>query len=409
MNAVLHRRQWIQSFTAAGLSTSLGRMVAGETLTGRDPDPPYRRCMTLWMQGGPSQLDTFDPKPGTESAGPFQAVPTNVPGIQFCQTLPRLATRADQMALLRCVGSNQGEHERATHLMHTGFERIASFPRPSLGSFVSHLRRQSTLPGFVTLGDQVFGPAFLGSQHGPFVIGDVDRVRETLRRVQRHRDRLDLIGDLNRHSAASLSGVSVRQRADEIDSIRRLIESPFATALDLEQENHKTRERYGDSQFGRRVLAGRRLLESGVKYVEVQMPGWDTHVDNFPAVNRLCQQLEPAMIALMDDLMANGLWNDTLILWMGEFGRTPRVNGGRGRDHFPQSIPVVMAGHGFGGRVIGSTGPEGRDVGESRSVADLMYTLMVCMGIDAESEWTTAFGSPTTATEGGGLIEGVLG
>jgi uncharacterized protein (DUF1501 family) len=150
------------------------------------------------------------------------------------------------------------------------------------------------------------------------------------------------------------------------------------------------------------------LLEAGVRYVEVQLDGWDTHVGNFPAVRRLCRQVEPAWLALMDDLRSSGLWEDTLILWMGEFGRTPNINSQNGRDHYPRNIPVVMAGHSIGGRVIGSTGDDGRQHENSSSVADLMYTLMTLLGVNPAQEFTTEFGSPTTATEDGKLIPGIL-
>lgn len=422
------RRSFAKSSTAAGLSTWLGSQLCrtqschGE---GIQREAPYKRCITLWMQGGPSQFETFDPKPGTETGGPLNAVSTSVPGVQICETLSGLASRANDFCFLRSVGSKQGEHERATHLLHTGFERIASFPRPSLGSFVSDQSVHAEVPGFVTLGGQVFGPAFLGATNGPFVIGELQQTVKMLRRVKSRSGRLDLISELNarqltpRHGAGlgSTENQYVRlsqhsplhQRSEEIDAVRRLIDSPFASSIDLSSESDATKDRYGESEFGKRLLVGRRLLEAGVSYVEVQMPGWDTHVGNANAVKRLCQQVQPAWVALMDDLKASGLWEDTLILWMGEFGRTPGINGGQGRDHYPQSIPVVMAGHSFGGRVIGSTGKDGREHrDESNSVADLMHTLLSLLGIDPEQELTTEFGSPTTATDEGSLIAGVL-
>lgn len=407
-----NRRSFATATTAAGLSTWLGNQLCNGASSTRES--PYKRCVTLWMQGGPSQFETFDPKPGTETGGPLKAVSTSVPGVQICETLSGLSDRADDMCFLRSVGSKQGEHERATHLLHTGFERIASFPRPSLGSFVSQRSvstkvKDSDVPRFVTLGGQVFGPAFLGAQHGPFVIGELQQTLRTLHRVGRRSSRLDLISELNGQYQSVASGPSLMQRSEEVDAVRRLIDSPFSSAIDLSKESPQSQDRYGDSEFGKRVLVARRLLETGVNYVEVQMPGWDTHVGNANAVKRLCQQLEPAWVALMDDLKSSGLWEDTLILWMGEFGRTPGINGGQGRDHYPQSIPVVMSGHSFGGRVIGSTGKDGRERSEDpHGVPDLMHTLLSLLGIDPDQELTTEFGSPTTATDEGGLIAGLL-
>ncbi|MCA9135548.1 MAG: DUF1501 domain-containing protein [Planctomycetales bacterium] len=405
------RRQLFRTASAAGISTWLGGLVARRG-NGNDDgrnSSPYQRCITLWMQGGPSQIDTFDPKPGTETGGPMSAVATNVPGMTLCESLSSLAGHAQDLCLLRSVGSTQGEHERASHLLHTGFERIDSFPRPSLGAFVSNRFGTQDVPGFVTLGNQAFGPAFMGTTHGPFVISDLKSTTETIRRVQRRSNRLELIGELNARFVGRSRDTALGRRADQIESLQRLLNSPFADALDLSAENTLTRDRYGDSEFGRNVLVARRLLETGVKYVEVQMPGWDTHVGNFPAVTRLCQQLQPAWIALMQDLKSSGLWNDTLILWMGEFGRTPLINGQNGRDHYPQAIPVTLAGHSVGGKVIGSTGTDGRDHSDSpSSVADLMYTLMTMLGVDAQRDYITDFGSPTSATDDGKLIEGII-
>lgn len=407
----LNRRRLFQAGSAAGLSTWLGHALTegAETKSSVADSGSFRRCITLWMQGGPSQLETFDPKPGTETGGPLGAVSTTVPGMMFCETLSSLATRADDLCVLRSIGSNQGEHERASHLLHTGYEQIDSFPRPALGSFVSSSSPESDIPKFVTLGNLVYGSAFLGTKHEPFVVSDIRRTMETIEKVNRRKDRLDLIGEVNRRFNQHRVVESLRQRTEQIDSVRRLLDSPFAQSLDVAAEHASTRDRYGDTDFGRNVLVARRMLETGVRYVEVQMPGWDTHVGNFPAVKRLCRQLEPAWIALMDDLKSNGLWGDTLILWMGEFGRTPTINGQSGRDHYPRSIPVTLAGRGIGGRVIGSTGNDGQDQSEDpNTVSDLMYTLLRLLGVDADRQYTTAFGSPTTATDGGSMINHVL-
>ncbi|QDV83350.1 DUF1501 domain-containing protein [Planctomycetes bacterium TBK1r] len=401
------RRQWMRAGSAAGISTWLGHLVARSASAAQDSGKPapFQRCITLWMQGGPSQMETFDPKPGTETGGPLGAVSTRVPGMQLSETLSGLARYADDLCVIRSVGSTQGEHDRASHLLHTGYERIDSFPRPALGSYVSSSRPATDVPAFVTLGGQVYGPAFLGTSHGPFVVNDLGRTIETIRSVHRRSDRLDLLAELNQRSDQSSGSVLLRQRTEQIDSVRRLLKSSFADALDVSAEDAATLSRYGESDFGRNVLAARRMLEAGVRYVEVQMPGWDTHVGNIPAVKRLCQQLEPAWIALIDDLKSSGLWDDTLILWMGEFGRTPIINGQNGRDHYPRSIPVTLAGRDIGGRVIGSTGKDGMEHSENpSSVADLMYTLMNVLGVDADREYTTTFGSPTSATDGGEMI-----
>ena len=410
MTDTLNRRQLGRLTGAAGLSTLLGNLVAAAPAdTSRSAGAPFKRCITLWMEGGPSQLDTFDPKPGSVNGGPLSAVSTSVPGMQLCETFGGLAKHANDLCLLRSIGSRQGEHQRATNLLHTGFERVPSFPRPSLGAYVAYHSQNSEVPRYVTLGNVIHGPAFLGTQNGPFVINDLDRTRETMRRVSRRADRLDLIGELNARTQRQYDAKSLRQRREQIESVRSLVGSPFRSALELDNESEATVARYGDSRFGRRALVARRLLEAGARYVEVQLAGWDTHVGNFPTVQNLCQQVEPAWLSLMADLKSSGLWQDTLVVWMGEFGRTPNINGQRGRDHYPQNIPVVLAGDGIGGKVIGSTGKDGRTHEQAHSVADLMFTLMTLLGVDTDREYTTDFDSPTTATDEGSLIPGIIG
>ena len=311
-----NRRQFAEAMTATGLSTWLGQRLSAATPTERATGA-FKRCVALWMGGGPSQFETFDPKPSTAIGGSTKAVATSIPGVRFSQNLSSLASRADDLCLLRSIGSGQGEHERASHLLHTGFEEVASFPRPSLGAFVSSQSDSTDVPAFVTLGELVYGPAYLGAQRGPFVIDNMEQTRDTLQRVARHRTRLQLTSELNAYRSRSSTNHLSLERSAQIRSVERLLRSSMAEALDIEQESIQTRSRYGDSNFGRRVLAARRLLESGVSYVEVQMPGWDTHVNNFSTVTRLCNRLEPAWIALLDDLKSNGLWEDTLVLWMG--------------------------------------------------------------------------------------------
>ncbi|MEM6473189.1 MAG: DUF1501 domain-containing protein [Planctomycetota bacterium] len=403
----MHRRDWLSVASAAGLSQLLGGavMASESKATSHGKPPRFKRCVTLWMEGGPSQFETFDPKPGVSNGGPLDSVSSRVPGIAFCETLGKLATRADEMCLLRSVGSQQGEHQRAAYLLHTGFERIDSFPRPSLASSVAQTGRSWDVPAAVTLGNLAYGAAFLGPENSPFVVSDLEKALQTIGRAKGQTGRLSLVEKLNGDFQRRSSSMNLRQRSQQIESTRQLLSSPFAASMNLEQESEQTRRRYGESEFGNRVLAARRMLESGVRYVEVQMPGWDTHVGNFSAVSRLCERLEPAWLALADDLKSNGLWEETLILWMGEFGRTPVINGQNGRDHFPRSIPVALMGNGFQGNVVGSTGKDGAVPDDpAHSVADLMFTLMEWLGVDPEQEYITSFGSPTTPTDEGRRI-----
>ena len=303
----------------------------------------------------------------------------------------------------------EGEHSRATELLHTGFSPVPSFPRPALGAVVSSKHADPGFPRYVTLGGNGFGPAFLGSEHGPFVIEDIDAAKTQLGRVIEKQRSMDLLSELNSRYASTLHSPTMEARTAQVESVRALLSTPFPRALDLKSISDSDRERYGDHTFGNRVLAARELLKLGVPFVEAQLPGWDTHIDNQNRTNDLCEQLEKPWLALMDDLQAANLWDDTLLVWMGEFGRTPTLNGRAGRDHFPEATPVVLAGGNLGGRVIGETNQSGtKRVGETHSVGDLMATLMTLLGVDIDEAYTTDFGSPTTITDDGTPIASLL-
>ncbi|MEM1068314.1 MAG: DUF1501 domain-containing protein [Planctomycetota bacterium] len=396
-----------RSFLGQGIATGFGSLFGSQLCHALDragdqtkerPEAPFRRCLVLWMGGGPSQQDTFDPKP----ASARRSIPTSVNGLQFAETLPGLAERADELCVIRSVGSREGEHERATELLHTGFSPLPSFPRPSLGSMVSHSQTDPGFPRFVTLGGNGFGPAFLGSNHSPFVIEDIAGARNQLLGIDRKRNSLELLAAMNQRYPGNRLVESAQQRTTQIESVQRLLDTGFPDALRLESAENARRERYGNQVFGQRMLTAWRLLELGVPFVEAQLSGWDTHIDNGRRTEALCQQMEKPWLAIMDDLQQFGLWDDTLIVWMGEFGRTPQLNGAGGRDHFPEITPVVLAGGSLGGSIVGQTNAEGsRREGKTHSVADLFATILQLMGLDTKQEYTTQFGSPTTVTDEG--------
>ncbi|MDF1841021.1 MAG: DUF1501 domain-containing protein [Rubripirellula sp.] len=404
MNTIRRR-----SFLQHGVATGFGSVFCHRLCHAFERSAsagPFRRCLVLWMEGGPSQQDTFDPKP----TGARGSIATCIDGVRFSETLPRLAERADQLCVLRSIGSGEGEHNRATELMHTGFSPLPSFPRPSVGSMVSHWSADPGFPRYVTLGGRGFGPAFLDNEDGPFVIEDLSAARGQLDKIAQKRSSLDLLAAMNERyrdqQGTRADGLAiVAQRSSQIQSVRQLLGTGFPDALKLESALPSRRERYGNQLFGQRLLAAWRLLNLGVPFVEAQLGGWDTHVDNQRRTEVLCQQLERPWVALLDDLQSSGLWDDTLIVWMGEFGRTPSVNAAGGRDHFPEVTPVVLAGRDLGGKVIGQTSEDGRKrVGETHTVADLFATILSLMGLDIDAGFTTAFGSPTTITDGGSPI-----
>lgn len=397
------RRHFLSTVSAFGFTSLFGSQLC-HALSSGEPTGRFKRCLVLWMEGGPSQLDTFDPKVDAR-----KSIATNVPGVRFAETLPGLANRADQLCLVRSVGSSEGEHARATELLHTGFTPVPSFPRPALGAMVAADRDVGDVPRYVTLGGNGMGPAFLGSENGPFVVDDISAAHQQLKRVDQNRGALDLLERLNRNRQSQLDVAALGNRPAAVESVSRLFGTDFPNALDLESVDAKHWERYGDSTFSQRVYTARRLLALGVPFVEAQLGGWDTHIDNDRRTSDLCATIEKPWLALMDDLQAEGMWDDTLIVWMGEFGRTPNINNRTGRDHYPEVTPIVLAGGDLGGRVVGATSEAGtRRVGQKNSVADFMATLMELLGLDHEQEYMTSFGSPTTATDDGTPIAPLL-
>lgn len=392
-------------------------------------DHPARRCacILLWMSGGPSQIDTFDPKPGHANGGEFASIDTAAAGVQFCEHLPRLATLADKLAVIRSMSSKEGDHSRATYLMRTGYRPEGPVRYPTLGSLLSkELKREETdLPNFISIGPfqqlnpAAFGPGFLGPQYAPLIIGgggqpNPDHYEAALRVAN-----LALPAEVTRTQADArmklLSGIEdefSRPRPSEwIDSHRsayeralRLMRSDAVRAFKLDDEPPETRDRYGRNRFGQSCLLARRLIEQGVPFVGVSLNGvsgqsvfgWDTHVNNFEFVKRLSETLDSAWASLMEDLDSRGLLESTLIVWMGEFGRTPKINSNSGRDHYPAAWTTVLAGGGIrGGQAVGRTGEDGMKV-EDRpvSVRDFMATICHALGIDSQRQNMSNVGRP---------------
>jgi hypothetical protein len=385
----LTRRALFSSGLAAVLAAHL--RPAGARASGARHG--VRSVILLYMNGGPSQIDTFDPKPGTPNGGPFKATSTSISGARFSEHLPGLAERAHRLAVIRTLTSTEGSHARARYLLHSAYSPNPSVRHASLGATVSHELGDRTvdLPGYVSLGGPGEGSGFLGPDHGPFIVsGHPGQPIENLRPwgdmdAGRLDARLSLAAsfdaDFARRGAAA---AEVRAHQTMLARARRLMASPLVRAFGLDDEPAALRKAYGDSAFGGRCLIARRLVEAGVRAVEVELGGWDSHQDNFTAHRRLASELDPAMSALLDDLGQRGLLASTLVVWAGEFGRSPRINASEGRDHHTRCFCAVLAGAGVrAGQVVGATTEDG-DAVASRPVTipDLYATLLVLAGID---------------------------
>ncbi len=431
----LSRRDWLRLCSAGFVGFSMSGWIEQMALGAAKNPQRKRACILLWMNGGPSQMDTFDCKPGHPNGGPIKEVQTSVPGIKISEHLPKIAKHMDRMAIVRSMKTKEADHSRATYLMRTGRPPGGPIQYPVLGSLVAKELEQAEaeLPGFVSiapyrfLSPGAFGPGFLGPKYAPLIVGenaanggpqnnnydqalkvqDLDLPGEvsTLRASARVK-LLDEMEDdfLAEHTdAAALSHRTAYQRAVT------MMRSEASRAFNLDGEPKQLRDAYGRNLFGQGCLLARRLVERGVPFVEVALSnipglgglGWDTHQNNYENVKKLCAVLDPAWGTLMDDLKTRGLLDTTLIVWMGEFGRTPRINGAQGRDHWANSWSTVLAGGGIkGGQVVGKTSKDGVDI-EDRpvSVPDLLATAGMALGIDVHKQNPSNVGRPIRIVE----------
>jgi hypothetical protein len=370
-----------------------------------------RACILLYMEGGPSQLDTFDPKPGEPTGGPFRAIEAGVPGMRVSEHLPRLARQGKRLCIIRSLTSKEGNHDRARHLMHTGYPPQGGVDHPAFGSLVAEARGGPDMPGYVAVGGPGEDAGFLGAAYSPFPVLNPDKPTRNLSPARgvdetRFGARLDLWRALQAGFAADHPGSLVSGQRAVGEQAVALMRAPGAAAFDLSSEPEAVRRAYGDSPFGAGCLMARRLVAAGVPFVEVLLKGWDTHDNNFPRVKQLCATLDQGMSALLDDLAARGLLASTMVLWMGDFGRTPTINERGGRDHFPAASSVVLAGGGVkGGQVIGGTSAQGDEIAARPiTVPDLYRSVAFAIGLDADKTRFAPSGRPIKTVDGGSVI-----
>ncbi len=392
----------------AGLSGWLNVLAAQAATTGAKT----KSCILLWMDGGPSHKDTFDLKPGTKDAGEFKPIDTSVPGIQISEHLPKVAELMHEGALIRGMSTGEGAHGRAKYYLHTGYkEGVGGLVYPALGSLVSKElgNPETPLPNYVTVGNRSYGSGFLGAKHQPLNVTDPTRGVENLKALVGGQQFEDRVGLLEQMEAAFNRDYKATAGIDHRTTYQRavsLMNSAGAKAFDISLEPANSRSAYGTGRFAEGCLLARRLVEVGVPLVEVTLGGWDTHQNNWARVKTLSQQVDPALSQLVKDLKERGMLDSTLVIWMGEFGRTPRINarGAQpGRDHYPRAWSMAMFGGGIkAGQVIGKTDAEGATVVERPvSTLDFMATVCKLLGIDYTKQNQTPIGRPIRIVDKG--------
>jgi len=361
--------------------------------------------------GGPSQFETFDPKPGADTQGPTKAISTSVPGLTIAEHWTHLAPLMKDVALLRSLTSKEGNHGRATYLLHTSYAPSGGIVHPGFGATVAQQLGPDDfdLPSFVSISGPSIGPSFLGVRYAPFLVTNPNQPPDNLPSpvpAQRLQRRLGLLRELEQEQAKNGAAELVQDHQTLYRQTARMVLSPRTKAFQLDLEPDRVRDHYGRSAFGQGCLMARRLIEAGVTFVEVQASGWDTHSNELKALKKLVPPVDQATAALLADLRTRGLLERTLVIWMGEFGRMPRINLTAGRDHYPTVFNALLAGAGIqGGRVIGKTDARGIEIVDRPiEVPDLFCTFCQALGIDPRTEYESNVGRPIPIVEHGAAV-----
>ncbi|GIW93472.1 MAG: hypothetical protein KatS3mg110_1513 [Pirellulaceae bacterium] len=409
----MSRRHFLQHL--AGASTMAAAALSlGHTLRVHAADLQKRRkaAILLWMSGGPPTIDMWDLKPGAPTGGPFRPISTSG-DVQICEHLPMMAKVMHHLAIVRSMSTREADHNRGRYYMHTGYAPNPNIEHPSYGAVIAHelidQRPELEIPPFISIGGGSVGPGFLGMAWAPFTVDSNGRVRNLEMGVDERRlyQRLEALAVIESGFIQQNRGPAADDHRKVLQKTVSLLTSSQMAAFRVEQEPQAVRDRYGNTPFGRGCLMARRLVEVGVPFVEVDLGGWDLHSNTHSTLtNNLLPNLDRAMSALIEDLEVRGLLQDTVVLWMGEFGRTPRINANAGRDHWARSWSVVLGGSGIkGGIAVGQTNEDGTRVeSEPYAAEDLMATVCKALGISLETTFTSRNGRPMKIANGGKVI-----
>ncbi|QDU92959.1 DUF1501 domain-containing protein [Lignipirellula cremea] len=416
-NSCLDYRLTRRSLLAAGGASILGLQVSDLlALEGSSHASKAEHVILFWNGGGMSHIDTWDPKPGRPTAGEFSPIKTSVPGIEISEIFPKLSKQMQDVALIRSIAGTQGAHERASYQLQTSYLPAGNLKHPGLGSVVASQRKSlGDLPAYISISGMGRGASYLGQQCEAYYVpapGEKDpylAFPDGIANVRGNK-RLEILARYNQKFAAANRDDRLAATKTSIEDAVHLMRSPALEAFELGKVPYETIERYGDNAFGRGALLAKRLVEKGVRFVQINRGGFDTHSNNFEALTRHGGIMDPALASLIQDLREMGKLDTTLIVMMSEFGRTPRINEDVGRDHWPNVFSCMMAGGGLrGGTVIGSSDEDGAYPDKDPvEVADLHATICHQLGIDGNKEVMTQLRRPMKLVDNGTPIAGLI-
>ncbi len=403
----MSRRHFLNHLATTSIALPAMHLVGALNANADSVKKTSKSCILLWMGGGPSHMDTWDLKPESEkNGGPFKQISTSAPGLRISEHLPTVAKQMKHLSIVRSLNSKEGNHDRGTYVMHTGYTPNPTVVHPSFGSVCSYELGSKLgdldLPHIMAINSPGQGAGFLGMAHAPFVINNPtakianlnppDSINEA-----RMQSRLSMLSMVENNFAGSRRGQAPTDHKAVYNKTVRMMSSKYTDAFKLDKIDAKVRDRYGKGSFGQGCLMALELVKRGVTFVEVSLGGWDTHNNAFETLsNRLLPELDKGMGALVEDLARTGLIEKTMVVWMGEFGRTPRINQNAGRDHWPRSWSIVMGGAGLkGGQAIGATDKDGVEITDQPvEIMDVIATMTKGMSIPLETQYTTPLGRP---------------
>ena len=375
-----------------------------------------KACILMWMAGGPPTIDIWDLKPGSKNGGELQPIDTKG-DLQISELMPKTAMVMDNLSVVRSMSTREADHGRGRYYMHTSFKPNPTVVHPTFGSVVSYevgsQRKELEIPSFISVGGGGGSPGFMGMMHAPFVVESNGEIRNAaVGGVDRGRlaNRLAMLDVIETNFINSKRGESPQAHKDVYRKAVNLMTSEQMKAFRVNDEPMEVQAAYGQNNFGRGLLMARRLIETGVSFIEVNEGGWDMHGGVFNALRTKLPVQDQAISALVTDLKQRGMLDDVVLVWMGEFGRTPRINPRVGRDHWARSWSNMIGGGGLnGGIAVGKTGADGVDiVGKSYLPGDIWATVAQAMGIPIDTVHTSKLGRPMKLANGGTPIKELI-
>ncbi|MBL9177024.1 MAG: DUF1501 domain-containing protein [Verrucomicrobiaceae bacterium] len=417
-----------RDFAAKTASSLLGVGLLGHSLTSKsfaafEGSSKLKQAATaknviyLYMSGGQTHLDTWDVKEGVETAGPTRPVKTSADGVRISEYLPLTARQMHHGTIINSLSSTQGAHEQGNYMMHTSYELRGTIRHPAMGAWLNVFQGggNSTLPNFVFVGNDSRHPGagFFPAAQAPLFVSNPENGLKNIRNSapeDKFKARMKLVGELDKDFRATFPHRNVKAYADMYDDAIAMMKSEDLKAFDLASEAPDLRAAYGREAFGQGCLLARRLVERGVRFVEVSLGGWDTHNANFVSVPDRCETLDKGLSALLNDLHLRGMLQDTLVVVTTEFGRTPDINQNAGRDHYPKAFSAVMFGGGVkGGFVHGKTDKEGREVIEDKmKIQDFNASIAYALGLPLDQVIYSPSKRPFTIADHGQPVPGLF-